>query len=311
MNEKLRIYLYFVFGSIGGLTGWFLSASLLFSTTKPLQQAIFGAIVGAMIGVAIAAYEGISTGSMLRLFKFGSIGLILGTVAGLIALPLSQWLYSRLITSTGAQANAFLNWKAMIVGIACWILFGGFIGFVEGLNKGTQSIKGFAGGVLGGIIGGGIYELARGLGQAQGASLKQQLVLAVSLSILGGAIGASIALVTVALKRAWIEVTDGKLTGRIYDVTKYVDARLGSQKPGIIGSDEWRANIYLPGDHKVQPVHAKIGFANGAPYLSVFPAAQNRANTLVNGDPITTRPLKDGDKLLIGRTQLIYRQKRK
>jgi uncharacterized membrane protein YeaQ/YmgE (transglycosylase-associated protein family) len=311
MNEKLRIYLYFVFGSIGGLTGWFLSASLLFSTANKLQQAVFGAIVGAMIGVAIAAYEGISTRSLLRLFKFGSLGLILGTIAGLIALPLSQWLYSRLINTTGAQANSFLNVKAMAIGMICWILFGGLIGFIEGLNKGTQSIKGFMGGVLGGIIGGGVYELARGLGQAQGASLKQQLVLAVSLSILGGAIGASIALVTVALKRAWVEVTDGKLTGRIYDVTKYVDPQLGSQKPGIIGSDEWRANIYLPGDHKVQPVHAKIGFANGAPYLTVFPAAQQRANTLVNGAPITNWALKDGDRLQIGATRLIYKQKRR
>jgi len=311
MNEKQRIYLYFVFGSIGGLTGWFLSASLLFSTANAIQQAVFGAIVGAMIGVAIAAYEGISTRSLLRLFKFGSIGLILGTLAGLIALPMSQWLYSRLITTTGTQANAFLNWKAMGIGIVCWILFGGLIGFIEGLNKGTQSIKGFTGGVLGGIIGGGVYELARALGQAQGASLKQQLVLAISLSILGGAIGASIALVTVALKRAWIEVTDGKLSGRIYDVTKYVDPQLGSQKPGIIGSDEWRANIYLPGDHKVQPVHAKIGFSNGAPYLSVFPAAQKRANTLVNGSPITNWTLKDGDRLQIGGTRLVYKQKRR
>jgi hypothetical protein len=135
--------------------------------------------------------------------------------------------------------------------------------------------------------------------------------LAVSLSSLGGAIGASIALVTVALKRAWIEVTDGKLSGRIYDVTKYVDPQLGSQKPGIIGSDEWRANIYLPGDHKVQPVHAKIGFSNGAPYLSVFPAAQKRANTLVNGSPITSWTLKDGDRLQIGGTHLVYKQKRR
>ena len=194
MNEKLRIYLYFVFGSIGGLTGWFLSASLLFSTANAIQQAVFGAIVGAMIGVAIAAYEGISTRSLLRLFKFGSIGLILGTMAGLIALPMSQWLYSRLITTTGTQANAFLNWKAMGIGIVCWILFGGLIGFIEGLNKGTQSIKGFTGGVLGGIIGGGVYELARALGQAQGASLKQQLVLAISLSILLSGIASHVSL---------------------------------------------------------------------------------------------------------------------
>jgi hypothetical protein len=235
---------------------------------------------------------------------------MLGTLAGLIALPISQWLYSRLIKTAAGQGGTVL-WKVVVIGVACWILFGGMIGFIEGLTKGTQNIKGFAGGVLGGIIGGGIYEFARGSGVAQGASLQQQITLALSLSILGGAIGASIALVTVALKRAWIEVADGKLAGRIYDVTKYVDPQLGLHKPGIIGSDEWRANIYLPGDHKVQPAHARIGFANGAPYLNVYPAAQKHANTLVNGKVVSDWVLNDGDRLQIGNTLLTYRQKRR
>jgi hypothetical protein len=178
------------------------------------------------------------------------------------------------------------------------------------LNKGTQSIKGFAGGVVGGIIGGGLYELARGSGMTQTASLKQQFILAISLTILGGAIAAAIAFVTVALKRAWIEVKDGKFAGRIYDVTKYVHPQLGAQKPGIIGSDEWSANIYLPGDHKVQPAHAKIGYVNGAPNLTVLPAAQKRANTLVNGNSITSWVLNDGDQLQIGGTLLVYKHKR-
>jgi hypothetical protein len=311
MNERFRIYFYFVFGSIGGLTGWYLSASLLLSTTTALEQAIYGAILGAMIGLAIAAYEGFATRSLLRLFKYGSIGLMLGTIAGVVALPLSQWLYSRLIVSAGAQAQASLNWKSLAIGMACWIFFGGMIGFVEGLNKGTQSIKGFSGGVLGGIVGGGVYELARGSGLALTASLKQQIILAISLSILGGAIGASIALVTVALKQAWIEVLDGKFAGRVYDVTKFVDPNLGSQKPGIIGSDEWRSNIYLPGDPKVQPAHARIGYANGGPYLSVFPKAQKMAETLVNGSRVINVVLNDGDRLQIGRTLLVYKQKRR
>jgi len=304
MDDKLKIYFYFVFGSIGGLTGWYLSASLLLSTASILDQALFGAMVGAMIGLAIAAYEGFVTRSFIRLFRYGSIGLILGTIAGLIALPISQWLYARLLKTAGTPM-----WRAVAVGMVCWILFGGMIGFVEGLNKGTQSIKGFTGGVLGGIIGGGIYELARSSGIAQGASAKQQMMLALSLLILGGAIGASIAFVTVALKRAWIEVADGKFAGRVYDVTKYVDAQLGQYKPGIIGSDEWRANIYLPGDHKIQPAHAKIGFANGAPYLNVLPGAQKHANTVVNGRPVSNCVLNDGDHLQIGNTLLVYKQK--
>ena len=309
MDDKLKIYFYFVFGAMGGLTGWYLSASLLLGVVKLLDQALFGAMVGAMIGLGIAAYEGYASRSFIRLFKYGSIGLMLGTIAGVVALPSTQWLYSRLFTTIGAQGGVV--WKTLLVGMLCWVVFGGLIGFIEGLMKGAQSIKGFMGGVLGGIIGGGIYELARGWGMAKGPSVQQQFILALALSILGGAIGASVALVTVALKRAWIEVIDGKFAGRIYDVTKYVDPQLGVYKPGIIGSDEWRANIYLPGDHKVQPTHAKIGFANRAPYLSVFPAALKQALTLVNGKVVSDCALNDGDHLQIGNTQLRYRQKRR
>ena len=311
MDDKLKIYFYFVFGCTGGLTGWYLSASLLLGTARVLDQALFGAIVGAMIGLAIAAYEGFVTRSFVRLFRYGSIGLMLGSLAGLIALPVSQWLYSRLINTVGAQAGGAIYWRGVVVGVACWILFGGMIGLIEGLNKGTQSFKAFVGGVMGGIIGGGIYEFARGSGLAQGASLKQQFILALSLSILGGAIGASIAFVTVALKGAWFEVLNGKFAGRKYDVTKYVDSQLGVFKPGIIGSDEWRANVYLPGDFKVQATHATIGYAHNAPYLTVLPGARTEAITMVNGRSVTDCALNDGDRLQIGATLLRYRQKRK
>lgn len=311
MDDKLKIYFYFVFGAMGGLTGWYLSASLLLGVVTLLEQALFGAMVGAMIGLGIAAYEGFVTRSFIRLFKFGSIGLILGTVAGVIALPSSQWLYSRLFKTIGVQSGGAFDWQAVAVGMLCWIVFGGFIGFIEGLSKGAQSFKGFMGGVLGGIVGGGIYELARGWGLAYGASVQQQFILALVLSILGGAIGASVALVTVALKLAWIEVIDGKVAGRIYDVTKYVDPQLGLHKPGIIGSDEWRAHIYLPGDHKIQPAHATIGFANGTPYFSVYPSVLKQADTLVNDRAVSDSVLNDGDRLQIGDTQLLYRQKRR
>jgi hypothetical protein len=93
MDDKLRIYFYFIFGSIGGLTGWFLAACLLLSTATALEQAIFGALIGASIGVALAAYEGVLSRSLTRLFKYGSIGLMLGSTAGLIALPLTQVRY--------------------------------------------------------------------------------------------------------------------------------------------------------------------------------------------------------------------------
>jgi hypothetical protein len=275
-------------------------------------QAVYGALLGAAIGIGIAAYEGLTSRSVIRFFKFGSQGLLLGTVAGVVALPLAQWLYATLLGPAAAQGQKNVAWQAVLVGTLCWLLFGGLIGFGESLSKGTQSVKGLAGGVLGGVLGGLIYEIARASGVTNVASYNQQIVLAITLALLGGAIGASIAFVTTALKRAWLEVMDGKFAGRIYDVTKYVDRTLGSRKSGIIGSDEWNANVYLPSDRGVLPHHAEISSNDGVPTFTVAPGADKvSATTLVNGRRVSSWPLSDGDRLQLGSTNLVYRHKRK
>jgi hypothetical protein len=316
MNEVIRVYYYFIFGALGGVTGWMLTASVLTRSAQiPTiqEQAAFGAFLGAAIGLGIAAYEGLISRSPLRFVKFGGIGLLLGIVAGGLALPAAQWLYQQLLRPQTRSGAATLSWESVVVGTLCWIIFGGLIGFVESLHKGTQSVKGLAGGVLGGLIGGLIYEFARALGITNTASFEQQRVLAVTLALLGGAIGASIAFVAIVLKQAWVEVVDGKFAGRKYDLTKYmyVDRKRGKPKTGIIGSDEWSANVYLPADGEILSHHAQIGSVNGVPTLSVFPEAEKVGTTLVNGKKGKNWHLKDGDRLQVGSTLLIYHHKRK
>jgi hypothetical protein len=313
MSGAKRIYYYFVFGALGGLTGWFLAALALANTgdaPHTAQRILYGALLGGAMGLAIAAFDGITSGSFKRFVKFAAVGLALGVVAGAIALPLAQVAYATMLgfdpeDPTKAPTGA----RAFLIGSLCWMLFGGLIGLGEGINKGTQSVKGLAGGVAGGLIGGGLYEIARASG-VTGNPTAEQLFIAVSLVLLGGMIGAAIALVTVALKRAWIEVVDGKFAGRIYDVTKYVDPALGSRRPGVIGSDEWSANVYLPGDAEILGHHAHIEYANGSPTLTVLPPARSAA-TLVNGSKIVRSPLKNGDHVQVGSTLMIYHQKRR
>lgn len=315
MIEIRRVYYYFIFGAGGGATGWFLAAVLLQSDkARPTvsEQALYGALLGALIGVAIAAYEGLVSRSLIRFAKFGGYGLLLGAVAGIVALPAAQLLYGALLRpAPGAAAAApAATWQPVLIGTLCWLIFGGLIGFGESLSKGTQSIKGLAGGVLGGLIGGGIYEWARAAGVAQTASFEQQRVLAITLALLGAFVGSSIAFVTTALKRAWFEVLDGKFAGKIYDVTKYVHGTLGKHKPGIIGSDEWSAHVYLPPGHEVLGQHAQINNSNGSPTLTFFPEAERLPSSLINGRKVSSWPLKDGDRLQIGPTTLIYRHKK-
>lgn len=312
MKKRSRIYYHFVIGACGGLTGWFAGTLFLGALGGAPQwwgqQALYGGILGATIGIAIAAYDGLMNRSWRRFVKYGSVGLGLGALAGGLALPLAQWLYGSLLKSAGADSP----WEAVLIGTLCWLLFGGLIGFGEGVGKGTQSWKGLLGGIIGGLAGGLGYELNRAASGAAREPFRYQFFLALSLLLLGAAISAAIALIIDLLKAAEVEILDGKFAGRSYDVTKYVDPKLGSHRSGVIGSDQWGAQIFLPGDNEVLPRHAEISFANGAPTLTVTPEASKRATTFINGRRLTlSTPLSDGDRLQFGSTKLIYRQKRR
>lgn len=308
MIERERIYYYFILGAAGSLTGWYLAAMSLDNALQLEQRAIFGALLGGLIGMAVAGYDGITTRSLSRFARFGGIGLVVGGLAGAMALALVQWLYAEMIGQKRPdQVAAF---ESVLIGLLCWLLLGAAIGLGAVINKGTQIHKGLLGGLAGAVLGGLIYEIAR---VENSGEAKSSFVTALSLGLLGGAIGASVALITTALQSAWFEVINGKLKGRIYDITKYVDARMGSKAAGLIGSDPNAAWIYLPGDKKVLPRHAEIRYADGAPTLTVFEDSKRaKMPTLINGrNVVTSMPLGDGDEVQIGGTTLVYHQKRR
>jgi hypothetical protein len=311
MTDVRRVYYYLVIGAFGGLTGWFVSAVMVRALGVPKHSLasllLYGGILGAAIGLAVTAYDGLVNRSVSRVFKFGAVGLCLGAFAGALALPLGDWLW-HYISPRGAREE--MSWQSVLVATLCWIVVGGLIGLGEGISKGTQSWKGLAGGLVGGLVGGLLHELTAG--GTDGDSFGDQFFLASSLLMLGAAIGMGIAYVTEVLKRAWFEIRDGKFAGRTYDVTKYVDRALGRHRAGVIGSDQWRAQIYLPGDRDICPLHATINFANGAPTLTVAPEAGGRAATFVNDRRLTaSTPLSDGDRLQFGSTRVVYRHKRR
>lgn len=319
MYEGRRFYYYLIFGAFGGATGWFIGGLVAPNVGEPkaaqqaivapglLQQVAFGCALGAAIGLSIAAYDGYSSRSTKRFFMRAVVSVLLGAAAGAAAMPASQELYAYLMQGRAADAG----WE-FALSVLCWILFGGIIGLADGFRKGTQIWKGVVGGLAGGAIGGVIYRLPVWWQWAGNDPTARQMLLAVSLATLGGAIGASVVFVTTALREAFLEILDGKRRGEQDDVTKHVVRRKTARvKPGLIGSDDWSANVYLPGDSAVLPQHAQVSFIDGAPTLTVFPEASKNSITLVNGKPVTVCVLNDGDHLQVGKTNLIYHQKSK
>ena len=302
-----RIFFSFLLAAYGGLTGWYLGA-----LTSDFDQApgtgtlLFqGAILGASIGLGAGIFDGIAVRSMARIVKFGGTSLVLGMLAGAVALPMAQFLYNALESGNSSSREASFSGALL-----CWILFGGLIGIGEGIGKGTQTWKAMLGGMLGGVIGGGIYE-AIGRTTSQGTSAHEQTVLAFALTILGGGIGSAIALVTIVLKNAWLVIETGKLAGTEINISKFVHPQLGSRRAGIIGSSQWDANVYLPGDGGILPRHASISYVDGLPTLTALPAAIERNfTTSVNGRPVKSWPLSNGDRLQFGSTTVLYRHSR-
>jgi uncharacterized membrane protein YeaQ/YmgE (transglycosylase-associated protein family) len=297
-SSNIRIYYYFILGAFGGLTGWL--AMALSSSGPTPNYFLRGAFLGALTGCGIGIYDGLASRSFARTVKFGGMSLLLGLVAGALAMPIVENIY-RVMSGSGSASVA--------AGVLCWILFGGIIGWGEGFSKGSQNWKGLLGGMAGGFIGGGLYEA---LGRRQdAANASEQTLLALAFLLLGGAIGAAIALVTNALKSAWLSVENGKLAGKDIDISKYVNPALGSRKAGIIGCSQWDSTIYLPGDSDVLPRHASISYKDGSPTFTTLPEARAQgAETRVNNRVVTEWPLRNGDRIQIGSTNLVYRHKR-
>ena len=310
----IRPYYYGLLGGFGGLTGWFVNA-VIFRGVENFTYPAFafrGLVLGGLIGLSVAAYDGMVSRSLRRFGVLGLKGLLLGAAAGAISLPLAQWLFARMLPASLSGLAGAYSARLLLIGLACWVVFGGVIGFVEVVGKGTQSFKGLAGGVVGGLVGGGFYEAMRPFAFTQDLRPSQN-VQALSLTAMGLFIGLSIAFITTLLRSAWIEVLDGKFAGHPYDVTKYVSRERGGRGVrGIVGSDELRANIYLPADKEVLPQHAILCYANEAPTLLATPEAQKvDAKILVNNYAVSNWPLSDGDEIQIGTTRLRYHQSRK
>ena len=115
-----------------------------------------------------------------------------------------------------------------------------------------------------------------------------------AITVVGAFAGLGIGLVEEIRKQGWVLIMSGLLKGKQF-ILYGEHTALGSSP---------KCDIVLPKDAAVQPQHAVIR-AEGRRYL-----LQNIGGTgsvLVNGQPVSARPLRDGDALQIGNTMLAFR----
>jgi hypothetical protein len=287
MSRNLRMYYYAILGAIGGLLAWRLSDLLSFFNVPNiyLADALDGAITGLCVGFLIGMAEYFLSQSLVRGLRSGAIGGALGLIVGAIALPLAEWIF---LSVGGEVLGRMLGWA----------IFGTGIGLVDGIAGRSQMWKGALGGLIGGFVGGGLLELA----------LRQfsnpQIGKVAGLMLLGATVGVFTALIVVALSRAWLEISTGKLQGTEFILDKF----LGVESPAaIIGSNVLKSDIALPADIEISPQHAML---KGAGDYFTLQDMSVGTGTFVNGRKIEKHRLRDRETIRMGQTEMVYHEKR-
>jgi hypothetical protein len=268
-------------GGLGALFGLYLYVEMVQAESVYVRDALAGLLIGGSLGVFLNAYGPIRDGAWLKLARAVTWGATAAAVGGALGLVAGEKVIGLL---QGGLWGRALSWSVLGLGI----------GLGQGLADRSRErlIYGLLGGGLGGFLGGFLFEWLR-VAMGNRPDLSQ----AVGIVILGAGLGLCLALVEQVLRRAWIQVQNGRQEGRIY-LLAHPRCRLGLDE---------RAEIGIFGDAAVARRHAEIEVTPDG-YVLQHLAAQS--STRVNGSPVAGRQtLKDGDRIELGHTLLVFRQR--
>jgi Inner membrane component of T3SS, cytoplasmic domain len=268
-------------GALGALFGLFLYVECVQTQSVYVRDLLAGLLIGGSMGVFLNAYGPIRDGAWLKVARSVALGAPAAAIGGALGLVVGEVVIGLL---QGGLLGRALSWAVLGLGI----------GLGQGIADRSRDrlIYGLIGGGLGGFLGGFLFEWLRvALGD------RHDLGQAVGIVTMGAGLGLCLALVEQVLRRAWVQVVNGRQEGRIY---------LLAHSKCRVGLDE-RAEIGLFGDASVARRHAEIESTSGG-YVLHGRAAPG--TTRVNGDALDgTRPLHDGDRIELGRTVLVFRQR--
>jgi hypothetical protein len=268
-------------GAIGSLFGLYLYVELVHADSVDLRDALAGALIGGSTGFFLSAWGPIRDGAWLRMARAVTWGVPAAAIGGAVGLVLGE--------------RVIALFQGGLLGRACsWSVLGLGIGLGQGLADRSRQrlVFGLLGGGLGGFVGGYCFEWLRvALGN------RTEMGQALGIVILGAGLGLFLALVEQALRRAWVQVQNGRQEGRTY---------LLAHRRCRLGLDE-RAEVGIFGDPGVARQHAEI---ESTPSGYIFRHLAPKASSRLNGKPITgAAPLADGDRIELGKTVLMFRQR--
>lgn len=305
MSLRTKVFLSMVFGTVGAMLAWVLvdfnGVYRLSDESSFLDQLFVGVIFGGMMGIAIGTVNGLSSGSMRRMWRNIGWGALVGLVGGALGLIFGQKIFETLYTPNGINLPilGFLQfmWNVMVRAIG-WALIGLFIGMSPGIANGSPKMRrhGAAGGFIGGFLGGMFFEIIPFI-LPSGVKDPGVICRGISMTMTGAFIGLLIGLVENMMKQAWVRVIAGRNEGREYIISKAQTS---------IGRNEM-ADIPLFGDRNIAPLHAIIYDAAGERHI--LKDAGTPSGTMVSGQRIQEHLLRDGELIQIGSMRLEFHEK--
>lgn len=264
--------------------GWMLTeASGTARSSTLFGVAVYVAMLGAVYGLATSSWSDLLDRLWTRALVRAAVGTWVGLLGGAVSGTLAFLLYDNLQGVTADPSGA----RFYLLRMLAWAIFGAGIGAAPGVAE--RAPRKIGNGVLGGVIGGALGGAVQHWASFNVASESDARLL--GLVAIGLGIGAATAVVELARRQAWLRVVAGGMAGKEFILY---------HRATDIGSSP-KAQITLIKDSHAAPIHARI--VDGDRVRSIYAV---EAGITVNGQPVDSRRLHDGDLVQIGSTTLQY-----
>ncbi|MEX2169431.1 MAG: FHA domain-containing protein [Pirellulales bacterium] len=246
-------------------------------------------VVGVCVAVALSIAEPLTTQNWTAVARNGAtaVGLgVLGAVLAMAALIVLGFLMGN------DPDEQIISLRQVVVRAIAWSAVGASVAVAPGilLKSKKRFVVGVAGGLLGGFIGGVLFDPVALATHSVGLSR------IIGITTIGLVTGFGTGLIENAAKTGWLRVVAGLLAGKQFII--YRD-------PTQIGSSP-QCEIYLFKDRQVSPVHAALHIAPGGFDVEDRSSA---SGTLVNGRPVKRSRLQHNDQIQIGGTTFVFQEK--
>jgi Inner membrane component of T3SS, cytoplasmic domain len=270
---------------------------------KTVASLLLFPLVAGFIDLFIGAADGLVCRVPRRALICGLVGLFVGFVGGFVSSILANAAYSPLhylaMKQAGTGGLSSMGFMLQMIGRSlAWCFAGSAMGLAQGIALRSKRllIYGLLGGVVGGLLGGLLFDpidLVL-LGPDKPSAALSRLI---GFGVIGLSVGATIGIVELLARDAWLRMTQGPLTGKEFLIFKDV-MNIGSSP---------RSDIYLFNDAQVAENHATLRAIGDECEIE---ARQSASPVLLNNRSVTRARLRHGDNVTIGRTSFVFQQRK-